>query len=100
MKGVEAGILAASEEIYGITEEDIPDIAEAIPEGNASEILIIKHLWAKNLKRVLRNQGGTLVTQSMFTPELLIAVGDELAEVVKLQRNKNLGLVENLKLND
>lgn len=81
--GAEAGILAASEGSYGITEEDILDIAEAIPEGNAAGILIIEHLWAKNLKQALRDQGGVLVAQGMLTPELLIAVGDELAEAVK-----------------
>jgi uncharacterized membrane protein len=39
-KGAEAGILEASEESYGITEEDILDIAEAIPKGSAAGILI------------------------------------------------------------
>jgi hypothetical protein len=39
-KIAEAGILEASEESYGITEEDILDIAEAIPKGSAAGILI------------------------------------------------------------
>lgn len=45
--GTEAGTLAAAQENYGITEEDILEITEAIPEGTAAAILIIEHLWAK-----------------------------------------------------
>jgi uncharacterized membrane protein len=80
--GMEEGSVAAAEENYGITEEDIADIAEAIPEGSAAGIFIIEHLWAKNLKQALRNAGGVLVFQDMISPEMLIMVGDELREAV------------------
>ncbi|MDY9925332.1 DUF1269 domain-containing protein [Methanosarcina sp.] len=89
-EGVEAGILAAAQENYGITEEDILEITEAIPEGTAA-ILIIEHLWAKSLKQAVRGAGGVLVSQGMFTPELLIAVGEELAEEVKFAEKKKPG---------
>jgi len=81
-KGAEAGILEASEESYGITVEDILDIAEAIPESSAAGILIVEQLWAKSLKQALRD-AGVLVAQGTLTPELIIAVGEELAEAVK-----------------
>lgn len=81
-KGPKAGILEASEESYGSTQEDILDITEAIPQGSAAGILIIEHLWAKSLKRTLQDAGGVLVAQGMLTPELIISVGEELAEAV------------------
>jgi uncharacterized membrane protein len=90
-KGTEAGILAAAQENYGITEEDILEITEAIPEGTAAAILIIEHLWAKSLKQAIRDSGGVLVSQGMLTPELLIAVGEELAEAVKFAEKRKPG---------
>lgn len=90
-EGMEAGIMAAAQENYGITPEDILEITEAIPEGTAAAIVIIEHLWAKSLKQAVRDAGGVLVSQGMFTPELLIAVGEELAEEVKFAEKKKPG---------
>ena len=81
--GMEEGSIAAAEENYGITEEDIADIAEAIPEGSAAGIFIIEHLWAKSLKQALRDAGGVLMAQGMLSPELLVTVGEELKEAVR-----------------
>jgi uncharacterized membrane protein len=88
-EGAETGILAAARENYGITEEDILEITEAIPEGTVAAFLIIEHLWAKSLKQAVRDAGGVLMSQGMLTPELLIAVGEELAEEVKFAEKKN-----------
>ncbi len=89
--GTEAGILAAAQENYGITEEDILEITEAIPDGTAAAMLIIEHLWAKSLKQAIRDAGGILVSQGMLTPELLMAVGEELAEAVIFAEKKKKG---------
>ena len=86
--GMEEGTLAAAQENYGITEEDIQEITEAIPENTAAAVFIIEHLWAKKLKQALRDAGGVLVSQGMLTPELLIAVGEELEEAVKAAEKK------------
>jgi uncharacterized membrane protein len=90
--GMEEGALVAAQENYGITEEDILEITEAIPEGTAAALLIIEHLWAKSLKQALRDAGGMLVAQGMLTPELLTLVGEELAEAVKFAEEKKPGM--------
>ena len=87
-KGIEEGALAAAQENYGITEKDILEITEAVPEGTAAAIFIIEHLWAKNLKQAIRDAGGILVSQGMLTPELLVLVGEELGEAVRAAENK------------
>lgn len=91
-EGTEAGILAAAQENYGITDEDILEVTDAIPEGTAAAILVIEHLWAKNLKQAIREAGGVLVSQGMITPELLALVGEELAEAVKFAEEKKPGM--------
>lgn len=87
-EGTEAGILAAAQENYGITDEDILEVTDAIPEGTAAAILIIEHLWAKSLNQAIRDAGGVLVSQGMLTPELLAVVGEELAEAVRAAEKK------------
>lgn len=87
-EGEEAGTLAAARENYGITEEDILEIAEAVPEGTAAAVLIIEYLWAKKLKEAVRDGGGILVSQGMLKPESLVPVGEELAEAIKFAGKK------------
>ncbi len=86
--GMEEGALEAAQDNYGITKEDIMEITEAIPEDTAAAVLIIEHLWAKELKQALRDAGGVLISQGMITPELLILVGEELAEAVRIAEKK------------
>ncbi len=86
--GMEAGALAAAQENYGITDEDILEITDAIPENSAAALLLIEHLWAKSLKQAIGNAGGVLVSQGMITPELLALVGVELAEAVEAADKK------------
>ncbi|WP_255335296.1 DUF1269 domain-containing protein [Methanosarcina sp. KYL-1] len=83
LTGMEAGALAAAQENYGITDKDIMEITEAVPENTAAAIFIIEHLWAKSLKQAIHDAGGVLVSQGMITPELLAMVGQELAEAVE-----------------
>lgn len=90
--GMEEGALAAAEESYGITEEDIMEITDDIPEGTAALVIIIEHLWAKELKQALSDAGGVLVSQGMITPELLVLVGEELAEAVRAAEEKRPGM--------
>jgi uncharacterized membrane protein len=81
--GMEAGAMAAARENYGITDKDILEITEAIPENTAAAIFIIEHLWAKNLNQAISAAGGVLVSQGILTPELLTLVGKEFAEAAK-----------------
>jgi len=81
--GMEVGALAAARENYGITDNDILGITEAIPENTTAAVLIIEHLWAKNLNQAISEAGGVLVSQGILTPELLTLVGKEFAEAAK-----------------
>src|SRR5665647_975189 len=81
--GMEVGALAATQENYGITDKDILEITEAIPENTVAAIFIIEHLWAKDLNKAISKAGGVLVSQGMLTPELLTLVGKEFAEAAK-----------------
>jgi len=81
--GMEAGARAAARENYGITDNDILEITEGIPENTAAAVFIIEHLWAKNLNQAISEAGGVLVSQGILTPELLTLIGKEFAEAAK-----------------
>jgi uncharacterized membrane protein len=81
--GMKAGAMAAARENYGITDNDILEMTEAIPENTAAAVFIIEHLWAKNLNQAISEAGGVLVSQGILTPELLTLVGKEFAEAAK-----------------
>jgi uncharacterized membrane protein len=81
--GMEAGSMAAARENYGITDNDILEISEAIPGNTAAAVLVIEHLWAKNLNQAISEAGGMLVSQGILTPELLTLIGKEFAQAAK-----------------
>jgi len=67
---------------YGMDPEELATIAEDIPEGGASLMLLIEHLWALPLKRAARDAGGILIAQDFLSPETLIGIGSKTFEAV------------------
>ncbi len=81
MKGAVAGARAGVERVtQGLSRERIMEIAQEVPKGTAAGLLLIEHLWAKNLKEMARNQDGVLLAQGFIEPSALVALGEELAE--------------------
>ncbi len=82
-KGAETGSMAAAQHTFGMTEEDVQRITDAIPNDSAAAVFLIEHLWAKDLKQALRDANGYLVAQGMVTPEALVMIGDALREAAE-----------------
>jgi uncharacterized membrane protein len=84
MKGAEAGAKAGAERAaqkeFGLSRERIMEIAQNIPNGTAAAILLVEHLWAKNLKEMAQNQDGVVLANGIISPSALVALGEELAE--------------------
>ncbi len=81
--GAEAGTMAAAERSFGMTEENVKRIADEIPNDTAAGIMLIEHLWAKDLKQALRDANGFLIAQGMVTPEALVMAGAALRDAVE-----------------
>jgi len=86
--GIEAGALAVAERDYGISDEDIREIADAIPNNSAAGIMLFEHLWAIKLKEALIEAGAIPIAQGIVTPESLMMVGAELAAAVEAAENE------------
>ncbi|HDR73007.1 MAG TPA: DUF1269 domain-containing protein [Methanoculleus sp.] len=82
-KGAELGAMAAAEQSFGMTEEDVRSIADAIPNGTAAAVFLIEHLWAKSFKQALRDANGFLIAEGLVTPEALMLAGAALREAVE-----------------
>jgi len=52
-----------------ITEEDITEVGDLLPENTAAGLLIIEHLWAKPLKEAIINANGTLIAEGRIHPD-------------------------------
>ena len=56
-----------------------------IPAGTSALVLLIEHLWARELKGAVRGAGGIPIIQGFLTPEALLMVGAELRAVVEAE---------------
>ncbi len=82
-RGVETGAMAAAQHTFGMTEENVQRISDAIPNDSAAAVFLIEHLWAKDLKQALRDTNAQLIAQGMVTPEALVMAGAALRDAVE-----------------
>jgi uncharacterized membrane protein len=73
--GAEAGELRVAERDYGMSADQLADLADSIPAGSAAAIMVIEHHWATSLRDALADAGGELLVQAMIGPDLLLTVG-------------------------
>jgi uncharacterized membrane protein len=63
---------------FGLSEREIQRIADSLHPGSAAGFLLIEHVWARDLKRAIRDAGGFPLGEGFLTPETLGAVATEL----------------------
>lgn len=79
--GVEAPdvVPAPTDELpFGLTREDVLELAAAMAPGQAAAFMLFEHVWARELKRAIRAAGGVPLGEGFLTPELIAAVEPEL----------------------
>lgn len=82
--GARAGATAVAEKIerhdFGLSREQVKEIAEGVPPGTAVGFLLLEHLWAKRFKEIAMNQEGILLANAFISPMALVGLGAQLAE--------------------
>ena len=63
---------------FGLSQREIEEIAASLAPGSSAGFLLIEHVWARNLKRAIRDAGGFPLGEGFLTPEALAAVAAEL----------------------
>jgi uncharacterized membrane protein len=73
--GAAVGLAAASEGIFGMTENDLYEVADRIPAGSAALFILLEHIWAHGLREAMASSQGTVIAQGWITPESLVSLG-------------------------
>ena len=63
---------------FGLSQTEIQDIAASLHPGDSAGFLLIEHVWARDLKRAIREASGFPLGEGFLTPEAIAAVGTEL----------------------
>jgi uncharacterized membrane protein len=79
-EGDEQPLIANGEErAFGLSQGEIQDLARSLEPGHSAGILLIEHVWARDLKSAIRDAGGVPVGEGFLTPETVRSVEPELA---------------------
>jgi len=62
---------------FGLSSDDIDEVADLIPRGTAAAFLLLEHVWAIGLKESNRTAGGRVIAHGWVTPQTLIEMGAE-----------------------
>jgi uncharacterized membrane protein len=63
---------------FGLSQREIHGIAASLKPGSSAGFLLIEHVWARDLKRAIRDAGGFPLGEGFLTPETLADVASEL----------------------
>jgi len=67
------------EHSFGFTQGEIEEMAAGLDPGGAAGLLLVEHVWARDLKRAVRDAGGRMLGETFLTPETVASVEPELA---------------------
>lgn len=83
-EGVEPGAVIGAENFatqnFGLTQEDIQEIADDLPSGKTILLALYEHRWAVDLKQAIASAGGEVLAQAMVRPESVVMYGALMAE--------------------
>ena len=69
----------AGDRAFGLTQAEIEEVASSLEPGHSAGFLLIEHVWARDLKRAIRDAGGVPIGEGFLTPETVRVVEPELA---------------------
>jgi uncharacterized membrane protein len=74
------------ERSFGFTSSEIEEMGASLPSGGSAGLVLIEHVWARGLKRAIRDAGGTSLGESFLTPETVAAIEPKLAAISRAVR--------------
>jgi hypothetical protein len=68
---------------FGLSQREIQDMAASLDPGSSAGFVLIEHVWARELKRAVRDAGGFPLGEGFLTPEAVAAVAAELVAMAE-----------------
>jgi hypothetical protein len=81
-----SGSQGEAEHSFGFTRSEIEEMGASLPPGGSAGLLLIEHVWARGLKRAVRDAGGRSLGDSFLTPETVAAMEPKLAAISQAVR--------------
>jgi uncharacterized membrane protein len=69
---------------FGLSVREIEALAASLEPGTSAGFLLVEHVWARDLKRAIRQTGGYPLGEGFLTPEAVAAVAAELAALSEI----------------
>jgi hypothetical protein len=69
------------EHSFGFTQDEIQQMAAGLSPGESAGLLLIEHVWARDLRRAFREAGGRMLGEGFLTAETIRAVEPQLAAI-------------------
>ena|SRR5215207_8261453 len=69
------------EHSFGFTQDDIQEMGAGLGPGEAAGLLLIEHVWARDLRRAFRDAGGRMLGEGFLTPETIRSVEPQLTAI-------------------
>jgi hypothetical protein len=63
---------------FGLSLREIEGMAASLEPGSSAGFLLVEHVWARDLKRAIRQTGGVPIGEGFLTPEAVAEVAAEL----------------------
>jgi hypothetical protein len=76
----------AEEHSFGFTRAEIEEMGASLAPGGSAGLLLIEHVWARGLKRAVRDAGGRSLGDSFLTPETVAEMEPKLAAISQAVR--------------
>jgi len=69
---------------FGLSVREIETMAGSLEPGTSAGFLLVEHVWARDLKRAIRDTGGFPLGEGLLTPEAVAEVAAELAALSEI----------------
>src|ERR671913_443877 len=63
---------------FGLSQRETEGMAASLEPGTSAGFLLVEHVWARDLKRAIRQTGGFPIGEGFLTPEAIAEVAAEL----------------------
>lgn len=84
----------AGDRAFGMTKDEIQELAESLEPGHSAGFLLIEHVWARAFKQAIRDAGGVSLSEAFLTPETVRAMEPELAAMADAQTTTTKGALQ------
>ena len=79
-----AQILSVADNNFGLTPQQVNEMAYQLPNGSSALIGLFEHTWAVSLRESIVKADGVMLAQGMLNPDGMLSLSDKLIEGQRL----------------